>query len=91
MKYLKLITTFLLSGFLFPNNVLGQEGPAVEIWYEEDLRFGYVGTSQVWVNILGNVSDPEGDYFSKPKVEEIFDRIYATMSESDPAGFPPIY
>lgn len=33
----------------------------------------------------------DGDYFSKPNVEEIFDAIYALMSESDPASFPSIY
>lgn len=33
----------------------------------------------------------DGDYFSKPNVEEIFDKVYAMMSEFDPEGFPPIY
>ncbi len=33
----------------------------------------------------------DGDYFSKPNVEEIFDRVYLTMSESDPVKYPPIY
>ncbi len=33
----------------------------------------------------------DGDYFSKPNVEEVFDTIYALMSESDPKSFPAIY
>ena len=33
----------------------------------------------------------DGDYFSKPNVEEVFDKVYAMMSEADPAAFPPIY
>lgn len=33
----------------------------------------------------------DGDYFSKPNTEEVFDAVYSIMSESDPAAFPPIY
>jgi pyruvate/2-oxoglutarate/acetoin dehydrogenase E1 component len=33
----------------------------------------------------------DGDYFSKPNVEEIFDRIYQMMGEVDPQKFPPLY
>ena len=33
----------------------------------------------------------DGDYFSKPNVEEVFDKIYELMSEADPASFPDIY
>ncbi len=33
----------------------------------------------------------DGDYFSKPNTEEIYDRIYAMMAESDPAEFPNLY
>ena len=33
----------------------------------------------------------DGDYFSKPNVEEIFDKIYEMMAEVDPASFPDIY
>lgn len=33
----------------------------------------------------------DGDYFSKPNVEEIFDTTYALMAEYDPARFPLIY
>ncbi|MBL7852063.1 MAG: transketolase [Cyclobacteriaceae bacterium] len=33
----------------------------------------------------------DGDYFSKPNAEEMVDRIYAMMNESDPERFPPLY
>lgn len=32
----------------------------------------------------------DGDYFSKPNADEIFDRVYALMRESAPDRFPPI-
>jgi pyruvate/2-oxoglutarate/acetoin dehydrogenase E1 component/TPP-dependent pyruvate/acetoin dehydrogenase alpha subunit len=33
----------------------------------------------------------DGDYFSKPNVEEVFDTIYALMRESNEDKFPPLY
>ena len=33
----------------------------------------------------------DGDYFSKPSLEDIFDATYEIMSESNPAAFPSIY
>ncbi len=33
----------------------------------------------------------DGDYFSKPNAEDVFDYVYAMMNESDPVNFPPIY
>jgi len=33
----------------------------------------------------------DGDYFSKPSVDEIFDRIYDLMSEVDPKQYPDMY
>ena len=33
----------------------------------------------------------DGDYFSKPNVEQVFDKIYELMSETDPENFPDIY
>lgn len=33
----------------------------------------------------------DGDYFSKPNPETIFDKIYELMSEADPVRFPAIY
>ncbi len=33
----------------------------------------------------------DGDYFSKPSIEDIFEKVYAIMSESNPSAYPPIY
>jgi len=33
----------------------------------------------------------DGDYFSKPNAEEIFDKIYELMGEAEPSKFPDIY
>jgi pyruvate/2-oxoglutarate/acetoin dehydrogenase E1 component len=33
----------------------------------------------------------DGDYFSKPNTEDIFDVVYEMMHEADPANFPAIY
>ena len=33
----------------------------------------------------------DGDYFSKPNAEGVFDKIYQLMSEVDPVQFPDIY
>ncbi|RUA33778.1 MAG: transketolase [Bacteroidetes bacterium] len=33
----------------------------------------------------------DGDYFSKPQVEDVFDRVYEMMHEFDPEQFPALY
>jgi pyruvate/2-oxoglutarate/acetoin dehydrogenase E1 component len=33
----------------------------------------------------------DGDYFSKPSVDDIVEKAYAMMSEVDPIEFPPLY
>ena len=33
----------------------------------------------------------DGDYFSKPNEEDIFEAVYALMSEANPSKYPPIY
>lgn len=33
----------------------------------------------------------DGDYFSKPNVEEIFDKVYEIMAEYNPTTFPSLY
>ena len=32
----------------------------------------------------------DGDYFSKPSVEDIFEKVYATMHESNPSKYPQL-
>jgi len=34
--------------------------PVIDIWYGSSQAFGHIGRPQRWVNILGNVSDPDG-------------------------------
>ena len=33
----------------------------------------------------------DGDYFSKPNIETIFDAVYGMMREVDPVKYPGIY
>jgi 2-oxoisovalerate dehydrogenase E1 component len=33
----------------------------------------------------------DGDYFTKPNAEEVFEKIYAVMHETDPEKYPPLY
>ncbi len=33
----------------------------------------------------------DGDYYSKPNTEEIFEKVYELMAETDPKSFPPLY
>ncbi len=33
----------------------------------------------------------DGDYFSKPSVEDVFDTIYTMMLEANPGKYPAIY
>ncbi|HEX5690659.1 MAG TPA: transketolase C-terminal domain-containing protein, partial [Roseiflexaceae bacterium] len=33
----------------------------------------------------------DGDYFSKPNVDDVFEAVYALMQEADPAAYPEIF
>ncbi|MBZ5495351.1 MAG: transketolase [Acidobacteriia bacterium] len=33
----------------------------------------------------------DGDYFSKPNREQVFEAVYGLMHEADPRGFPPLF
>jgi 2-oxoisovalerate dehydrogenase E1 component len=33
----------------------------------------------------------DGDYFSKPNTEDVFDIVYQMMNEADPEKFPSLY
>jgi pyruvate/2-oxoglutarate/acetoin dehydrogenase E1 component len=33
----------------------------------------------------------DGDYFSKPNTEDVYDKVYALMNEVAPDQFPPLY
>ncbi|HZB11806.1 MAG TPA: transketolase, partial [Chryseolinea sp.] len=32
----------------------------------------------------------DGDYFSKPNAEDVFEKVYAVMAEVEPGKFPPL-
>ena len=34
--------------------------PVIDIWYGNPQSFGHIGNPQYWVNVLGNVADPDG-------------------------------
>ncbi len=40
--------------------IADDEAPIIDIWYGPSQVFGEIGSPQEWVNILGNVSDPDG-------------------------------
>ncbi|WP_447971919.1 Ig-like domain-containing protein [Nitrospira sp. M1] len=40
--------------------VMSSTAPIIDVWYSTDQGFGQVGRPQEWVNIVGNVSDPNG-------------------------------
>ena len=33
----------------------------------------------------------DGDYFSKPNVDDIIEKVYEIMNETDPSSFPSLY
>lgn len=33
----------------------------------------------------------DGDYFSKPNIEDIVEKVYAIMQEADPSQYPPLF
>ncbi len=35
-------------------------GPTINVWYGDQQSFGLKGRPQAWLNVLGNVSDPDG-------------------------------
>jgi hypothetical protein len=45
---------------LFATPPAGVGPPLIDLWYGTDQSFGQLGLPQVWVNILGNVSDADG-------------------------------
>ena len=71
----------------------GATGFMMQKVLEEQGAYQYLDAAPI--TITGKEHRPayssDGDYFSKPNVETIFDKIYALMRESDPDGFPAIY
>ena len=45
---------------MFATPPAGVGPPLIDLWYGTDQSFGQLGLPQLWVNILGNVSDSDG-------------------------------
>jgi regulation of enolase protein 1 (concanavalin A-like superfamily) len=48
------------SDYMITTQPQSQSTPLLDIWYGLNQQFGQVGQPQTWVNLLGNVSDPDG-------------------------------
>ena len=67
VQYHYRITAEDISGFssttpdrTFTTQSQSSGAPSISIWYGNEQDFGSIGNPQRWVNILGNVSDPDG-------------------------------
>ncbi|MBI3218635.1 MAG: transketolase [Bacteroidetes bacterium] len=60
-----------------------------------EVQKGYQYLDSKPLTITGKEHRPaygsDGDYFSKPNPEEIFDKVYALMREASPERFPEVY
>lgn len=60
-----------------------------------EVQQGYAYLDSAPVTITGKEHRPayasDGDYFSKPNPEEVYDKIYALMHEAEPGRFPALY
>ncbi|MDJ0677167.1 MAG: hypothetical protein QNJ36_17600, partial [Calothrix sp. MO_167.B42] len=39
---------------------ISDTAPEIDVWYGSEQTFGHIGQAQTWINILGNVSSPNG-------------------------------
>lgn len=60
---------------------------------EEQKGYQYLDSSPVTITAKEHrpAYGSDGDYFSKPNTEEIFDKIYSMMGEVNPSDFPKMY
>lgn len=60
-----------------------------------EVQDGYRYLDSKPITITGKEHRPayasDGDYFSKPNAEEIFERVYEVMREADPQRYPALY
>ena len=59
---------------------------------EEQGAYHYVDSKPVTVTAKEHrpAYASDGDYFSKPNAEDVFDKVFALMSEADPSKFPSL-
>ncbi len=60
---------------------------------EEQAGYQYLDSAPITITAKEHrpAYGSDGDYFSKPNSEEVYDRIYELMREADPARFSPLY
>ena len=60
---------------------------------EEQEAFYYLDSPPITISAKEHrpAYGTDGDYFSKPNAEDVYEAIYALMGESDASRFPPIY
>lgn len=60
---------------------------------EEQKGYHYLDSAPVTITAKEHrpAYGSDGDYFSKPNTEEVFDKIYALISEVNPTSFPTLY
>lgn len=60
---------------------------------EEQRAFRYLDSAPVTITAREHrpAYASDGDYFSKPNPDDVFEKIYELMSESDPRRYPPLY
>jgi regulation of enolase protein 1 (concanavalin A-like superfamily) len=53
--------SYSMANVNLTNNEVADSGkPLIDLWYGNNQTFGNIGIPQTWVNLLGNVSDPDG-------------------------------
>jgi hypothetical protein len=54
------LAAILLAGLVTVPVAHAQDGPTIDVWYGLSQDFGLPGQPQIWCDISGNVSDPDG-------------------------------
>jgi len=71
----------------------GGTGYMMQVVIEKQDAYHYLDSKPVTISAKAHrpAYGSDGDYFSKPNPEEVFDTVYELMSETDPEKFPPLY
>lgn len=71
----------------------GGTGYMMQQVLDEHKAYEFLDSSPVCISAMPHrpAYSTDGDYFSKPNVEDIFEAAYAIMSEVDPLTYPEIY
>ena len=54
------VAAILSAGLATPPAAHAQDGPTIDVWYGLNQTFGLPGEPQIWCDIPGNVTDPDG-------------------------------